>query len=99
MPVPYRLAPRARTDIEEIADYLVQRNPRAASDLLAEFQRQWEFLAAYPYIGAQRADIGPSVRHKIIRSYVALYSMEGDSVLILRVMHGKRDISDKDLPE
>ena len=98
MPIPYRLTPRAERDIEAIADYLVPRNPRAAKALVAEFRQQWKALGAFPYSGMVRSEIDEGVRHKVLGQYVTLYRVTDQAIVILRVLHGSRDFSRRDIP-
>jgi toxin ParE1/3/4 len=54
-------------------------------------------LATQPRSGAERDDILPGVRHKITGQYIAFYRVDDEDVLILRVLHGRRNIGADDL--
>lgn len=58
---------------------------------------RWELLATQPYSGAERADLLPDLRHVVVGEYVTFYRVEGPDVLILRVLHGRRNITGDDL--
>ena len=45
-----------------------------------------------PRIGRMRDEILPGLRSVVIRPYVAFYRSEGDTILVLRILHGRRDI-------
>jgi toxin ParE1/3/4 len=92
----YRVKPRAQADIEAIGNYISDRNPPAATKLIAKLVEQWELLATQPYSGAGRSDILPGIRHKVMGQYVAFYHVDGRDVVILRVLHGKQKISSDD---
>ena len=50
-------------------------------------------LARQPYIGRRRdQDLRPGVRSFVVGDYVIPYRVDGDNVLILRVLRGSRDI-------
>ena len=50
-------------------------------------------LARQPYIGRRRdEDLRPGVRSFVVGDYVIAYRVDGDNVLILRVLRGSRDI-------
>lgn len=51
-------------------------------------------LADFPELGRSRVDLRPGVRAWVIGSYVLFYEVEADAVLILRILHGARDIGD-----
>ena len=89
----YRIAPRAEADLDAILAYIVERNPPAARRVIERFTVQWELLATQPRSGAERDDVLAGIRHKVSGPYVAFYRVEGDDILILRVLHGKRDLT------
>lgn len=95
----YRIAPRAQADLEAILAYIVERNPPAARRLIERFTMQWELLATQPRSGAERDDVLPGIRHKVSGQYITFYRTEGDGILILRVLHGKRDLTAENLEE
>ena len=50
-------------------------------------------LAAFPYVGRARDDaFGPGCRSVAVGEYVIIYYVENVEVLILRVVHGRRDL-------
>jgi toxin ParE1/3/4 len=49
-------------------------------------------LATQPHSGRARDDIGPDLRSVIIGNFIALYRVESDDVIIVRVLHGSRDL-------
>jgi len=95
----YRIAPRAQADLEAILAYIVERNPPAARRLIERFTMQWELLATQPRSGAERDDVLPGIRHKVSGQYITFYRTEGDGILILRVLHGKRDLTAENIEE
>ena len=93
----YRLTPRAVADITAIADYLNERNPAAAIEVISGFIRRFEMLARHPYSGVGREDILPNIRHLVLGTYVAFYRIEEGDAVIVRVQHGRRDVSEQDV--
>ena len=50
-------------------------------------------LARHPYLGRSRDDdFGTGSRSFSVGEYVIVYCVEDDDVLVLRVVHGRRDI-------
>ena len=93
----YRLTPSAEADIEAIADYISEHSASASMKLVKDFIRRWELLATQPYSGATCEDILPSIRHLVMGQYIAFYQVEDTSVIILRVLHGRRNITAEDV--
>ena len=93
----YRLSDKAEADLEEIADYIAQRNPRAAVSLVQTLLRRWELLATQPRSGALRPDLGTDIRHIATGNYVTYYRAHGQGVLVLRLFHGHRQIGAEEL--
>ena len=90
----HRLAPQARTDIDEIADYiLVQSGTVEVADrLIDSLYSRFLLLAKYPQAGRQRDDLWPGLRMFPVGDFVVLYRIEGDDVVIDRVVRGSRDL-------
>ena len=59
----------------------------------ADFKRIYRSLAQFPDGGSPRRSLGSDVRAKTVYPYVAFYEHTADTVTILRVLHGHRDIS------
>ncbi|MGP2493222.1 type II toxin-antitoxin system RelE/ParE family toxin [Mesorhizobium sp. PUT5] len=95
----YRISPRAQQDLESIVGYIGERNPPAAVRLVDRFTSQWELLATQPRSGTEREDVLAGVRHAITGRYVSFYRVEDEDVLILRVLHGHRQITSRDFDE
>jgi plasmid stabilization system protein ParE len=50
-------------------------------------------LAGFPHVGRARDDdFGPGSRSVAVGEYVIVYCVENVEVLILRVVHGRRDL-------
>jgi toxin ParE1/3/4 len=50
-------------------------------------------LACFPYIGRSREeDFGPGYRSLAVEEYVIVYCIENEDALILRVVHGRRQL-------
>jgi toxin ParE1/3/4 len=90
---------KARGDFRDIISYL-SRN--AGSAVAKRYSVRIDdcvvLIAERPRIGAPRPGLGPGVRIRTIRPYVLIYSFSGESVEILRLLHGKRKITRRKLP-
>ena len=87
---------RAEDDLDAIVSYVAGAlgSPRAASDLLDGFDALAEALSATPEMRAVSAT--PALARRGLRAYpvggyVALYSFDGERVVIFRVVHQRQD--------
>ena len=77
----------ARLDRAALYDYIEAENPRAAVELDERFDRRAVQLATNPMIG--RAGRVRNTRELVVRpNYLLVYDIEGDTIRILRVLHG-----------
>ena len=88
----YRLSETAIADMGEAYEYVARDNEAAAENLLLEFQKRFQFLAAFPAAGRERNNLMRGVRSYPVGNYVLFYRQVDDGVEILRVFHGARDI-------
>jgi toxin ParE1/3/4 len=91
----HRLAPEAAADLDAIAYYIASETGDIgkAERLIAALVRRFLVLTRFPYIGrARNHDLGKGRRSTAVGHYVIIYHVDGGDVLILRVVHGRRDI-------
>jgi toxin ParE1/3/4 len=84
--------PLAEADLAAILTHLEQNNPAAADRYAAKFAEKAEALSRFPEIGRLRPEIAPGVRSTLVKPYVLFYRYHGDTVQILRILHGRRDL-------
>ncbi len=92
MKVAYRA--RARSDIAAIHDYIHERNPKAAADVVRRIRISIDRLKDFPSLG--RAGRFPGVRELVVTGlpYIVVYRPEADRVEIVGVFHGARKRAD-----
>lgn len=79
----------ARADRRGIYGHIEADNPRAAAEIDAIFDRRSAQLILHPLLG--RPGRVPGTRELVVHSnYMLIYEVEGEAVLILRVMHVAR---------
>lgn len=90
----HRLAPQVESDLAEIWYDVASEsgNPDIADRLLDSLTSRFLLLAAYPHVGRVRPDLRPELRSFPVGQYVILYSLEEKDVLILHVLHSRRDL-------
>jgi toxin ParE1/3/4 len=93
----YRLTPAAEADLDSTAAYIAERSPAAALKLLQDFTRRWELLATQPFCGQSRDDFAADLRSLVMGNFIAFYRVETDAIVIIRVLHGRRNITAEDV--
>jgi len=91
----HRVAPRAQADLNDIWFYVAKESGsiEIANRLIDNLTDRFLVLAGFPYIGRSRdEDFGPDFRSVTVGEYVIVYCVENVDVLILRVIHGRRDL-------
>jgi toxin ParE1/3/4 len=80
----------AITDREEIFDYIAADNPAAAISLDERISARVQDLLQFPESGRPGRVVG--TRELVIANtpYIAAYRLSGDTVRVLRVLHGAR---------
>lgn len=89
----YRLSRRAENDVEAIGDHIAADSPAAAARVIRDFVRRWQLLAMQPFSGQSAEEFGPETRRLVMGRYLAFYKVTPQELLILRVLHGSRDIT------
>lgn len=88
-------APQAESDLDEIWYFLATHSDsvEVADRVIDSITARFALLATHPYVGRSRdEDLRPGVRTFTVGDYVIAYRVDGDNVLILRVLRGSRDI-------
>ncbi len=87
----YRLSPKAAEDVEAIGDHIAAHSPRAAVAFIERLHERWALLATQPNSGAF-SHVVSNVRHVVTGNYVTFYRPDERGIVILRVIHGHRDM-------
>jgi toxin ParE1/3/4 len=90
--VRYILSPKFKCDLEEIADWIAQDNPRRAIRVLQEIRTQLRKIARNPMHYQVRPEIGDDSRLAVVGRYVLLFWIDGAMVRFERVVYGGRDL-------
>ena len=84
----------AKRDIRNILSDLSERaSYRIAASYAEEFKAVYRRLGEFPAIGPPRAKLGPNCRITIVLPYLVVYDYANDEVTVLRVLHGRRNIT------
>ena len=85
-------SPQAESDLIEIAVYIAQENPKAASRWLDTIDDKLDMLSRQPLIGEIREEIAHTLQSFPAGNYVIFYQPFDDGVKLVRVLHGAGDL-------
>lgn len=81
-------------DLEAIQDYIARDSDVYANDLVASILDEVQRLELFPEIGRTTPEANsPKVRELLYGNYRIIYRILQETVQILTVIHGSRDIS------
>ena len=84
--------PLAEQDLEAIADYIAVDNPVRALSFVRELRAQCQRITLNPPGYRLRPELGEGIRSCAHGNYVIFFESDLDAVVILRILHGARDI-------
>lgn len=85
-------SPLAEQDLEAIADYIAADNPARALSFVRELRAQCQRITLNPPGYRLRPELGDGVRSCAHGHYVIFFESDPDAVLIVRILHGARDL-------
>ena len=84
---------QAEHDLEEIGDYIAADNPSRAISFVREIRERCATIALSPLSHVARPELGEGIRTCSHGRYLIVFEPSAKEVLIVRVLHGARDIS------
>lgn len=87
-----RLTRETKKDLKEIWTYIADQNVEAAERVNRILYKSFDRLAESPRLGRQRPELGEKIRSIPEGNYVIFYKPLKDGVMVLRVIHGARDL-------
>jgi plasmid stabilization system protein ParE len=85
-----RYSPRARDDLRAIFQYLNERSPTGASNVMRAIYASVQFLAEHPYASQETSRLGMRVKVVNRYSFKIFYRVIDESVEIVHVRHTAR---------
>lgn len=83
----------ARTDLLEIREYSIEQfGGDVADTYFLGFDEAFDLLASHPLIGPARPELGKGIRCLVHRRHRIFYSFDGETVLIVRIVHHAMDV-------
>lgn len=84
--------PQSRSDLAEIGEYIARDNPRRAASFIEEMIAFIETIFAFPRRFPIATEAGINLRVAVYGHYHIYYQIVEESVTIVRVLHGARNI-------
>ena len=88
----YRLTKRARRDVLQIWRYIAEDSEAAADRFVDNLIQHFRILGTNPFAGRDRGEVRAGLRSFSLGDYLIFYRILGQTVLILHVVHGRRDL-------
>lgn len=83
----------ANFDITDIWEYIFLYDTESADIFFSQINERIDELEEFPFMGAKRDDLTDDARFLVFKKYNIIYEVQENLVLILRVLHGSREIS------
>ena len=84
--------PSADADFEYIHDYIAEDNPGKAGEFIALLKEKCFALGETPRMGRSRPEIRPDLRGFSVPPYISLYRIVDETIEIVNIIHGSRDL-------
>ena len=83
----------AKTELKAIVDHISESNPSAALRIFYLIRNRCASLDLLPDRGKAVMFEGQTFRHAFVKNYIIRYRVLEESVQILRIVDGRRDLS------
>lgn len=88
----YRLTPKAEDDLEAVWRYGAETWSAAQADTYIDtLIATIETIVAMPTLARERVDFDPSVRIHPAAAHLIIYCVDGDSILVIRILGGRQN--------
>jgi toxin ParE1/3/4 len=88
-----RLTEQAEADLDDLWAYIAADNLAAADRMVDAVLEGSRRHVRFPGMGQSRDDLRPGLRCFVVSPYVVFYRSVEDTIEVLRILHGARDIS------
>lgn len=87
-----RLSAIIPSDLEEILEYIARDSFRHAARTVRRLRAHCAEVARDPMLYRLRPEIGVGARLATVGNYVIVFRVDGNVVLVERIVHGNRDL-------
>jgi len=82
----------ALRDLQQIGQYIAREDAAAAERFRNTIVRRIDLLRQFPESARPRPEFGPGIRTIPIGRYIVILRVELPKVVVLRIIHGARDL-------
>jgi toxin ParE1/3/4 len=93
------LSRRAKEDLLEIWEFIADHDELAADRYIDHLRDRALELLHFPELGRARNAIHLNLRSLLARNHLLFYTIEGEEVQILRILHGSMDLPNQSLED
>lgn len=93
------LSRRAKEDLLEIWEFIADHDELAADRYIDHLRDRALELLHFPELGRARNEIHLNLRSLLARNHLLFYTIEGEEVQILRILHGSMDLPNQSLED
>jgi toxin ParE1/3/4 len=87
----YEFHPEAEIDLNQIWEYIAERNPDAADRVIVQIENTIEGLVPFPHQGHRRDDLtARPLRFTNAGNYLIAYAPDRKPLWVIAIMHGRR---------
>ncbi len=86
------ISDRAMLDLIDIWTYIAEKNTENADSFIDKLYEKCELLVSSPHIGKKRDELGFGIRSFAVGRYILFYRIQNESIEIVRILNGYRDI-------
>ncbi|NER00715.1 MAG: type II toxin-antitoxin system RelE/ParE family toxin [Cyanothece sp. SIO2G6] len=79
-------------DLNDIAEYFLERSVDAGDRFVTSFNQKCKHLSQFPHIGKRYEQLKAGIRGIGLMGYIIFYRVTDDTVEILRVVRGDRNL-------
>lgn len=83
---------QAAQDLRDIENYIGKDNPVAALQFVKKLTIRFHELLQSPGIGRKRDELSLGLRSTCVGNYLIFYHPRGESIIIVHVLHGYRNL-------
>ena len=92
MPGTFRYSQQAEDDLLQIHDHIAAHSIQAATRFVAHLHDNCVRLSEMPGVGVSRDKLRPGLRQWVVSEYLILYRLDADGLLVVRIIHGRRNL-------
>ena len=86
------ISEQAARDLSDIWLYIANDSPEVADRFLDYLLEQCRLLSSSPEMGRLRDEVIPGLRSFPVKRYIVFYRVKADSVEVIRILSGYRDV-------